>query len=158
MPEKQDKLWRLAAIALGTLCAFLALGIFFSWRGVSAWDCGPSSSLTPAEAYCRALKINSVEGSVYGASPTRSMLPVIDSNTYVAVEPAKIGDIQRGDIIAFRKPDGALVCHAVFEVREGRVWTCGYNSPRADRVWVTKNNLFGRVNGVVWAQRKEGGP
>ena len=81
-----------------------------------------------------------------------SMLGTLRPGDRVFIEPAAVGDVSQGDVLAFRRPGGdpaeSPLVHRVIVVLPGGLVTRGDNNLASDSSLVTSSNLLGRVSQI----------
>jgi hypothetical protein len=126
-----------------------------SWRGLVP---AATSSLEPkrAEQVANAISLLVPYSSVSMVTPTKSMVPVFDANSYVLLEEAPFDDLRVGDIITFSHPTYAHpVVHRIIERRGDKLWTKGDSNSGMDKVYVTRENYQRRIFGIVYGRPEE---
>lgn len=115
----------------------------------------PKSSLSKTQALVSASFLSSTipDSQVYAVAETHSMEPILWGNMFVVVEKVKIADVQRGDIILWKKtPDGTPIIHTCIHNSGTRLTIKGYNNFAGDNKanqFITESNLVGRYVGHV---------
>ncbi|MBN1644780.1 hypothetical protein JW851_01905 [Candidatus Woesearchaeota archaeon] len=83
---------------------------------------------------------------------TKSMEPILSSNSHVIETQADINKLQKGDIISFSK-EGQVIVHSIFETgTDSEGWyalTKGYNNDFIDNWKVRVSDLKGVVVGIL---------
>ncbi len=78
----------------------------------------------------------------------RSMWPVFQEGDLLEVQPTTLAQLQVGDCITYRShPDGTLVTHRIFAMRDGILHTRGDAMPWPDDLSVTEQQLIGQIVG-----------
>jgi signal peptidase I len=115
----------------------------------------PKSSLSRAQALTAAnmMAFSIPDSKVYAVAETHSMEPILWGNIYVVVEPVKIVNVQRGDIILWRNmPESIPIIHTCIHNSGTRLTIKGYNNFQGDNQenkFITESNLVGRYVGHV---------
>lgn len=86
--------------------------------------------------------------------PTRSMLPLFDSDTIVAIKRFDFSTIKSNQLVAFNR-DGLIVIHRVKERRSTSWWTKGDSAACYDAEPLTEDTYVGHVVGWCYFQPTE---
>lgn len=83
---------------------------------------------------------------------TSSMFPTIPYDSAILVIPSnKMGNLQEGDIIAFYLPSAKnLVAHRIIKIKNEDYLTKGDNVKYSDQYWVKKEEIIGKVVGILY--------
>jgi len=76
----------------------------------------------------------------------RSMWPVFQEGDLLEVKPTTFAELRAGDCITYRShPDGTLITHRIFAMRDGIMHTRGDAMPWPDDFTVSEPQLVGKV-------------
>jgi hypothetical protein len=123
-----------------------------TWRGGSIPAASSGLQTKEAQRLAQTLALLVPDSTVSLVTPTKSMVPVFDSNAFVLLEKTRYQDLRVGDIVTFRHPNYPLpIVHRIVEKRGDRFWTKGDGNVHMDDVYLTQENFLQRVFAIVYA-------